>query len=321
MVFPIKTLALHGKITAVETLIPTSTVGLHNVSQSTQQGFGATYTNSVFVRASGYNFFQMAGTTDFSTTSWANFDLSTGTVASTGSTGIATIVEITTGLFRCSLSLDSTAETPGEVLMTALPSDLASNMPSFAGDDVSGVCVWGGQMEAKPFMTSYMPTTTATASRGTDTLEILPTNIPLSDEPFSVSAFVDILGINTLSSANEQPVFWVNDETTRQMRTQSVAARNYAPDFVNNGNHAVAPGPLPLRTTTRMVATSNPAGNLELHIDDDQYIGEYKGGATGTATAISIGHTTGGFNGYMYGHIRSFRIDSVVLTHGQIDLL
>ena len=308
--------------TTMTLLTPSSTSGSHHVSQSTALNNALKYTQSVYVRAGGNDFFQMAGATGFAPTSWANFDLYNGTVASTGSTGTATIEEITTGLFRCSVTFITTSSTTGEILMTGLPSDLASNSPSFTGDDVSGVYLWGGQIENKPFMTSYIPSTTAATSRGRDNLSILPTNIPLSDEPFTVSAFVDIKGILTVDSPSQhQPVFWVSGETTRTMEAQAVATRSFLPEFVNNGGFAQAAAELIPLKTTRMVATSNPAGNVELHIDDFETSGLYKGGATGTATDIAIGHTTGGFNSSLYGHIRSFRIDSVVLTHGQIQLL
>jgi hypothetical protein len=54
------------------------------------------------------------------------------------------------------------------IILTVIPSDINSLTPSFTADGVSGVYIWGGQIEQSSTSTSYIPTTTATVTRIAD---------------------------------------------------------------------------------------------------------------------------------------------------------
>lgn len=84
----------------------------------------------------------------------------------------ARIYPAANGFYRCTLSLSSTATQTGAYYI-AVDNSYQS---SYAGDGTSGLYVWGAQMEAGEFASSYIQTTTASATRAADVASITGAN-------------------------------------------------------------------------------------------------------------------------------------------------
>jgi hypothetical protein len=88
------------------------------------------------------------------------FNLSTGTIVS----GTGTITSVGNGWYRCAifpLKNYSTTATPRIYLDNGTSS-------TYTGNGFSGVYIWGGQLEVASFATSYIATTSASATRTAD---------------------------------------------------------------------------------------------------------------------------------------------------------
>ena len=152
--------APNGTITADLIVPSTTSSNLHWIRHAVAgQTVGNDYTISVYVKAAGYTTcsLRMVGTNAPIT----NFDLS----AETANQSSATITNVGNGWYRCTLTGEATASTVWHYIYP-------NQQATFAGDGTSGIYIWGAQLEAGSFPTSYIKTTGSTATRSADVASI-----------------------------------------------------------------------------------------------------------------------------------------------------
>jgi hypothetical protein len=91
----------------------------------------------------------------------ATFNLSAGTITS----GSGTITSVGNGWYRCSISYTPSG-TSGQIRTYVRQST------AYAGNGVNGLFIWGAQLEAGAFPTSYIPTTTTALTRAADVASV-----------------------------------------------------------------------------------------------------------------------------------------------------
>jgi len=136
--------------------------GTKNVFRATNFVTGTQYTISVFAKTNG-RFLQLSSSVLLGgTTTFANFNLTTGTLGTVGA-GVdnATIEDYGNGWFRCSLTSTSltTSTTAYNICLTKLLN--SARNPSYTGDGTSGIFIWGAQIEEASSPSLYLPTTTS----------------------------------------------------------------------------------------------------------------------------------------------------------------
>ena len=161
------------------------------------------YAISIFAKAGEYGYLQISSRTGWTlNTPFCNFDLINGVVGNNNTTG--EIKAYTDGWYKCTIYLTG-LETGATYLIGGLPSDINSRIPAYLGDNVSGIYVWGTQVEQGSYPTNYIKTESASAVRAAESLSLSRTftndltlfinvdlpDVPLADAPTPI---VPVLG-------------------------------------------------------------------------------------------------------------------------------
>lgn len=130
-------------------------------------------TMSLFVKAGTARWIQLAN--DGDAASYANFDVVGGVVGSIGSGCTARIKLIKDGWYRCEVTFGATLAINSVATIYMMNSDINSRRPSWTAVGTETLYLWGCQVEAGGFASSYIPTTTVLLVRNADVATITGT--------------------------------------------------------------------------------------------------------------------------------------------------
>jgi hypothetical protein len=153
------TTAPDGTLTA-DTWTGNGVDGVHKLTQTVSATSGVTYTQSVFAKKGTNDFIQILGTAEiYDSNSYANFDLDNGDVGNVGTSATATITDFGNGWYRCTMTATATATASGAGFTLRLITSATSERAE-TNSLATSVYLWGAQLEAGAYPTSYIPTHT-----------------------------------------------------------------------------------------------------------------------------------------------------------------
>jgi len=229
-----------GTATA-DTITPdvTNNVHRHNtVGAGGSIANGSSVTFSCYVKPNGYSYVGFH-CVDLTSNYHARFDLtgSGSVIALTGGDvafSSGSVESLANGFFRVTATINSwNGPDSGGFRIVVLPNNSTGVITTWTGDGSSGIYAWGAQMEVGAFPSSYIPTTTTSATRADDQANFIGNALTIHNTDAGGSLVIQMQGVpnsTTISPsfliANGGELIFINGSNTVS--------------FVGGGTHTTA---------------------------------------------------------------------------------
>ena len=244
-------------------------------------------------------------------------DLATGTISGpSASVTSSSSVSIGNGWWRVSLSAEATSsstQSAGIYLMSD------SSTTNYTGDGTSGLYIWGAQLEAGAFPTSYIPTTTAAATRSADSAVVTPISSfynPVESTIFSELSGTSVAFDSTILAINNTTQ---NEQLDQRLAITSVTSRTRVGGVNQASIAGVNPVVAPVSGTTYKFASAHKLDDFAASMDGATVVTDTSGNMPSGLSHMEIGRRDG--SGLLTGHIRKIAYWPKRLTNTLLEQL
>ena len=275
--------------TTAEKIIATAINASHEIRTPSTSLTAGTYTQSVYGKQAEYRYLRVGfGSAFGGSAGYCIFDLQTGTVTYSSNAGlISSMVDVGSGWYRCSVTNTTTVSISSTNYIGI--SNTSTTGTTFLGDDVSGIYIWGAQLEAGSTATAYQRV-------GTDKVMMISGARKLSDAATAVIAEYSASSVTNNGSFGTLAPNGINEYSWRSRGTVTVGpnidSASYAAPITHviTGIGDITGDVATIRANGAQIATSSTDQGNSNYLNYPLYIG-------------SRGGTSLFFNGQLYGLI------------------
>ena len=261
-----------GTVTADKLIEDSTASDTHTISQSATIVSGQLHAISFYAKASERSWIAVQATSGFGTNS-VYFNVANGTVGTIAGSGSATITSAGNGWYRCSFFPTVSTGTTAQIIIYIANGNGGA---AYTGDGTSGIYIWGAQLEAGSFATSYIPTLASSVTRSADVASV-NTLSPWFNATEG-TLFAEVIRDAVVTSAGLSAS--INDGTTsNRLRMYHDTATSYVGD-VNSGGAGQA------SLSATITAGANIKAAMAYKVND--FAMSVNGGSPSTDTAGSL---------------------------------
>lgn len=296
-------------------LVETATTADHYIDQVCSFTTGTTYTFSFYAKAGERNIVSVRSSSAWAADPRIRFTLAgAGTVTVDNGSPTGTITAVGNGWYRCTMTATTNATNTGVFRLS-----LYNGAYSYAGDGTSGAFIYGAQLEAGSFATSYIPTVASQVTRNADVATMTGTNF---SSWYNASAGTFVADFDT---ANPAGVAYIYSANAAGVVGNSI----YQSVFTSTTDNYVLSGGVQQVRLLAGVIGANAVAKASMAYASANYAVVANGGtpqtqASGTLPVgvdrLHMGYSAGGGN-FINGHIRQIAYFNSRLPNAQLQAL
>ena len=255
----------------------TAASAYHDILGSFSATSGTIYTASCFVKSAGRDLIYIYITTGAAAA--VKFNVSTGVVLGTalGTIVSSKITNYGNGWYRCEVSYTAGATTTGTIAVSTTNST-ALSLSSYAGDITKGILIYGYQVEASSYATSYIPTTSTAVTRVADAC--YKTGISSLIGQTEGVIFIDVLASGQNIVGTTYGFFYIFGDAANNMQSYYISGTLYV--------YIVENGSVVINTSVSTTITANTRYKIALAYKSGQYAVYVNGAQVLVNTASAI---------------------------------
>jgi hypothetical protein len=249
-------------------------------------------------------------------------NLATGAVATSGSPTATSATAVGNGWYRISVTASATA-TGSATIQVRLTNDANAGISAYTGDGYSGIYIWGAQLEAGAFPTSYIQTVASQVTRVADAASMTGANFSSWYNQAEGSLYAEAASTGYVPDTGFPLVMSIDDGTNNNRITafQGSFLIGYSVTVRKNGVSAsISDTTVDLSATPARLASGFSGSTLNVSVNGKSALSGTSAGMP-VVNRLIIGGSGGVYLSALNGHIRKLSYYPIRCTDAQLQAL